>query len=143
MDRHGNNPDHLVDLPASTSVENQKLAMVFEEEHGELNVAEFCVNQGGGPVNNGSDPLVTDPVLGQRHHSVLGGALGPKSVEPTQEMEVSQDKEVYFFSSANQVRRPNKRSHKIRPKSRAQIQGGHFSPNSEERPKKRARDEGK
>ncbi|KAJ0715736.1 putative RNA recognition motif domain, nucleotide-binding alpha-beta plait domain superfamily [Helianthus annuus] len=51
-------------------------------------------------------------------------------------------KNVFFFKSADQLKRPNKRNLVLRPRSKTQSSQGRASPISSERPKKRARDNG-
>ncbi|MFS8018065.1 hypothetical protein Hanom_Chr15g01387751 [Helianthus anomalus] len=57
-------------------------------------------------------------------------------------MDKSLGNSVYFFNSADQDLRPNKRYVKIRPRCKAHPKPGQSSPISGERPKKRPREEG-
>ncbi|MFS7897255.1 hypothetical protein Hanom_Chr00s007679g01738461 [Helianthus anomalus] len=54
----------------------------------------------------------------------------------------SKGKRIYFFESADQHRRPKKRSFKFRPRGKAHSVSGPSSPSFGERPKKRMRDDG-
>ncbi|MFS7932685.1 hypothetical protein Hanom_Chr04g00370881 [Helianthus anomalus] len=74
--------------------------------------------------------------------SFLEPSLPPSGSQVNNKHVIPPRKEIVFFNSSDQLVRPKKRASFRKTRSKAQSQGRRSSPFSEERPKKRPRDNG-